>query len=93
MQQISSFPLSIHFTWPRVRLGLRARWVAPVLMVLALALGVVLGLAVERAAPTDAIAEVILPTATTVPYVSSDPSVPPADSVKFSDPEPLPPTF
>jgi hypothetical protein len=87
MHQISSFPFSIHFTWPRVR------WIQPVLMAMGLACGMGLGLALDRYGPGDAIAEEVAPAATTVPYVSSDPSVPPADNVQFSDPEPLPPTF
>lgn len=91
MHQTSSFPFSLHFNWPRVRIP-QARWLPPALMAMGLALGLVLGLVTDRYAPADAIAEEV-PVATSVPYVSSDPSVPPADSVKFPEPEPLSPTF
>ena len=58
------------------------------------ALAIVLGLAliVDQRAPVKP-AAAALASQPAAAYVSSDPSVPPADSVKFSDPEPLPPTF
>jgi hypothetical protein len=93
MNQISSFPFSIRFAWPRMRFAFRIRWFQPALMALGLATGMVLGLALDRYSPEDAIAEEVPAAMTAVPYVSSDTSVPAADGVKFPDPEPLIPTF
>jgi hypothetical protein len=84
MQQISSFDAA--FRWTPPRLPVRKWWIASAAIVLAVVLGWGFGVD-QRTGPTPAAAAV--PAAKIpVPYVSSDPSVPPADTVTFPDPQP-----
>lgn len=84
MQHTSSFDAA--FRWTTPRLPHRKWWIAPAAIALAIALG--WGFSVDqRSAP--ATAAVAAPAAKRpLPYVSSDPSVPSADSVTFPDPQP-----
>jgi hypothetical protein len=89
MQQVSSFGTA-GFRWTplRIRLSSGALWAVPLLV----AFGAVLGLAFGPNPRTPVQSAHAAPVAqgaqAPLPYVSSDPSVPPADSVKFPEAQP-----